>query len=523
MLNKFRKGADSFFVRLILGLIAFSFVGIGGVSFMKGNSMGDAVTFSDTDPISVEKFMRVKAQEIEAIQKENGINLTEEQISQLGIDNGILQRLINESMIAYLAKYYDFDISDDQLIKVVKQSPYFKNEAGNFDLNIFKATFKNSKQREEEYLENLKSRLIKGTMINVFMDSYTPPKIMTDNIVNYMAENRIVDIFEIKLNNSPKNWKALEPEEKVVKDFYDANKTGFVTPEMRSFNYIKASSKFLSKNLQISDTEIKQYYEENKEEFTAKNFASAKNEVKEIIKKIKLDELLAELSKNFGDDIAGGLSLTEIAEKYELRINSIENISKDSMNASNKDEIVELANSVFEMVEGELSYPIELQEQGEILIVELKSIAQAREQGFEEVVDTIKEILKEKQLANANIQILDKIKSEYKNSTSAVKIKNEGVTIVNAGLLRAELPSESNYPPALLSAIFQTPAETSTSIIKADNKAYFAFVRSIKTDPKKATTISKGSIDHISTTIREGIMHEIIGYLLKKNNVQIRL
>jgi hypothetical protein len=523
MLNKIRKGADSFFVRLILGLIAFSFVGIGGVSFMKGNSMGDAVTFSDADPISVEKFMRVKAQEIDAIQRENGIDLTEEQIAQLGIDNGILQRLINESMIAWLAKYYDFDISDDQIIKVVRQSPYFKNEAGNFDLNIFKATFKNSKQREEEYLENLKSRLIKGTMINVFMDSYIPPKIMTDNIVAYMAENRTVDIFEIKLNNIPKDWKASEPEELIVKDFYEANKTDFITPELRSFNYIKASSKFLSKSLQISDEEIKQYYEENKEEFPAKNFASVKSEVKTMLKKVKLDELLAELSKNFGDDIAGGLSLAEIAEKYELEINSVENISKDSMSASNEDEIVELTNNVFEMIEGELSYPIELQEQGEILIVELKSISPAKQQALEEVASSIKEILKNKQLANNNIKILDKLKSEYTNSGSAAKLKSDGVTIVNASFLRAELQTESNYPPALLAAIFQTPANTSTPVIKTDNKAYFAFVRTIKTDSKKAAKISKGSLDHISSTIREGMMHEIIGHLVRKNNTQIKL
>lgn len=523
MLNKIRKGADSFFVRLILGFIAFSFVGIGGVSFMNGNSRGNAVTFSDAEPISVEKFMRVKAQEIDAIQKENGIDLTEEQISQLGLDNGILQRLINESMVAYLAKYYDFDISDDQLIKMVRQAPYFKNEAGNFDLNIFKATFKNSKQKEEEYLEGLKSRLIKGTMLNVFMDSYIPPKIMTDNIVNYMAENRTVDIFEIKLNNTPKDWKASEPEEITVKDFYEARKDGFITPELRSFNYIKASSKFLSKNLQISDEEIKQYYEENKEEFSAKNFSAAKSEVKEMLTKLKLDELLAELSKNFGDDIAGGLSFAEIAEKYELEINSIENTSKDSMNASNKDEIVELASSVFEMIEGELSYPIELQEQGEILIVELKSISPARQQMLEEVEGTIKEIIKNKQLANANIKILEKLKSEYKNSSSASKLKSDGVTIVNASFLRAELPAENSYPEALIASIFQTPAEASTSIIQTDNKAYFAFVRSIKTDTKKAAKISKGSLDHISSTLREGIMHEIIGHLIKQNNTKIKL
>ena len=78
MISKFRKGADSLLVRILLGLIAFSFVGVGGAAFINGNSSGDVVSFSETDSISFEEFHIAKAKEIESLQRQNGINLTEE-------------------------------------------------------------------------------------------------------------------------------------------------------------------------------------------------------------------------------------------------------------------------------------------------------------------------------------------------------------------------------------------------------------------------------------------------------------
>ena len=99
MLIKFRKSADNIFVKILLGLIALSFVGIGASSFLSGNKSGDIVTFSKTESIPIETFLAVKAKEIEVLQRENNINLTEEQIKALNLDQQIITSLINESMI----------------------------------------------------------------------------------------------------------------------------------------------------------------------------------------------------------------------------------------------------------------------------------------------------------------------------------------------------------------------------------------------------------------------------------------
>lgn len=523
MLNKIRKGADSFFVRLLFGLIALSFVGIGGVSFMKGNSQGEVITFSRAPSISFEEFMRAKTEEIDSIQRENGINLTDEQIAELGIDNSIMQKLINNAMLSHAAGYYDLDISEDKLIKFVKQSPFFKNDKGEFDLALFKAAFRNSNNREEEYLKNLKDQLLKTTILNIFSDSYNIPEIMADNVVRYMAESRDLQVISIDLKYKPKNWQNTNPDQSALSGFFEANKADFIIPESRNFNYILASSNFLNKKLKLTNQEVKQYYEENKGDFGEKEFSAVKKEVTESLTKTKLADLLAELSKNLEEDVAGGLSLQEIADKYELPIMSGGNLSRQEMDNNSKDEIVQLADSVFEMTEGEISYPIELQDQNEILIVELKSISPARQQNFEEVEQQIKNIWQEKELIAFNLKTLDKIRGGYKSAPLPGSTTKDGVSVVRANLPRSDLISEDKYPIELLSAIFQTDIGEVTGIVRSADRAYFAFIKSARTDSKKAATIKQNSADNISMAIREGLIHELIDHFIKQNNMKIKL
>ena len=238
MLIKFRKSADNIFVKILLGLIALSFVGIGASSFLSGNKSGDIVTFSKTESIPVETFLAIKAKEIEILQRENNINLTEEQIKALDLDNQIITSLINESMISYLAKIYDLDISDETVIGFVKTTPYFKNKNGNFDLKLFKAAFHNSQRMEDEYLENLKKSLIKNSLLDIFMQTFQPPKVMINNMVNYMSETKYFDVVSIDLANKKNVALVVKPDNKELEDFYKNNENDFVLPELRSFDYI---------------------------------------------------------------------------------------------------------------------------------------------------------------------------------------------------------------------------------------------------------------------------------------------
>ena len=523
MLTKIRKGTDNLFVKIILGLIAFSFVGIGGASFIKGNSAGNIVSFSGVESISMEEFQVAKAQEIDTLQRQNGINLSEENIAELELNNSVLRKLINESMIRYLARYYDFDISEELVIKFIKKSPFFKNQSGEFDLSIFKSTFRNSQSKENEYIESIRKHLMTTALLDVFMNSFKPSKTMIENMVDYMAETRVIDLFSMDLTHKPNNYKPEMLSAEQFEDFYQNNQELFIIPELRSFDYIKSDRNFLAKKLKVSEADLKQFFEENKEEFSTKDYSGSKKQVREAFTREKLEELASELAKNFEEDVSSGLTLQEIAKKYELKIYSVKDISLADMNSSTNTEYVELADSVFEMIAGEVSYPIEIVDQNEILLIELKSTIQSRQQSFAEVEKEIKNLLEQRMLAIANVKQLEAVKKSYdpkKMDKNSLKIKGINLS-VNQSFTRAELPFQDQLPPELLKAIFAVDKSEATPLIGDSKKAYFAYLKTVKNSSAKAKAIRDNSGEHFSNVIKEGLFQELITYLTKKNDMKI--
>ncbi len=523
MLTKIRKSSDSLIVRIILGLIVISFVGIGAVSFIGVNKPDYVVSFSNIEPISMETFQVTKSRETDSIQRQNGINLTKDNGGKLAIDSIVLKKMINESMINYLAKQYEFDINSDKVIDFVKKFPYFKNQNGEFDLEIFKSAFQNSPKKKEEYLLSIKKHLITNSLLSIFMDSFVPPKVMIKNMIRYMSEERIVDIFFIDLYHQQKDYKPKNISTQQFKHFYKENLDLFVVPELRSFGYLKADKNFLKKKLNITGTELKQIFEENKEQFSSNDFVKAKKQIKEEVSRERAEEFLNELAKNFERDVSSGLSLQEIAKKHELEVKNVNNVSISEMNSSNISEYSEIADSVFAMTEGEVSSPIDIQNQNEILLIELNNVKQSVQQSFSDVEQKIKSILEKRALVFENIKNIEEMQKNFDiKAIEKPLLKNKGInSISNVYLTRGELALKDKLPPQLLKNIFAIDKENITTLVDDGKKVYFAFLKNIKTDTVKAKKIEENSSDEFSNVIREAIFQELLTHLTQKNQMKL--
>ena len=522
MISKFRKGADSLFVRIILGLIALSFVAVGGTSLVKSSSSGDVISFSKTESISFEKFHYAKKKEIELIQKQNGIHLTEENIAEFGVDNAVLKKLVNESMIDYLAKYYEFDISDEKVIAFVKETPFFNNSKGEFDLSLFKNTFNNSPVREQEYLNGMKRRFIASVVLGIFKDNYHTSKILRETIVNYMAETRTVDLFSVDMSYRPFDYRASKYSQEELNQYYLENKTAFMQPPSRSFEYIKADKKFLEKRINISDNDLKTYFDENKDEYNGKKFLEVKKQIKDLLRGEKLIEVSGEIAKNFEEAVSSGLTLKEIANKYSLPLKSVKDITLSKMIENEEEEYAKLADNVFEMNEGEVSYPVEIPATSEIMLVSVKSILQGRQREFKDVEKLIIDILEKRDLANYNMKnFKETLNAANLNKIDKASLASKGINLINNQTFTRVNLANDKLPSNLLKAIFSIQLNQSTNIITNDNMAYFAYLKKIENEKNIADKIRKDDDKHIAAAIKEGIFQELIDHLSKLNNMKI--
>lgn len=517
MLDNIRKTADSFMMRVLFAMIVFAFIGFGIKDVLHGRGGGDIVTFSHAKNISQEDFLRAKSLEINAISKQIGTSLTEEEIAQLNIDNRILKSLIYNNILDYLVSYYDFDISDDTVKNLVKESPVFKNDQGVFDIKLFKTYFRNSYIEEEKYLLNFKEKALKNIFVGTFLDSFYVPKVMTDNIVNYMAEKRDVELVQMNLQNQPKDLQIPLASDQELKDFYQNNKSSFEIPQKRSFSYIKVTTENLQKKIQITKEELLEFYNENKDEFGEQSFEAVQKQLHEQIEAQKIDILNMELAKNLENDVAAGSSLVEIAEKYELPIHNINNISYADLI---EDKIIaENADSIFELSEGELSYPIEAEDKSYLMLVELKSIQLAKIPEFDSIKEQVNATWIKQYLANLNINIMKDLAKEYNLDTEN---KFSGAKVSTKTYIRAEMENDQMLTPEILLSIFNTKIGSNTPVFQVGDELYFAHIKSTNIDELTAKNIRVNSEKNIVDTIKNSIIDELINYTIKQNDMKIK-
>ena len=235
-------------------------------------------------------------------------------------------------------------------------------------------------------------------------------------------------------------------------------------------------------------------------------------------------ELAGELAKNLEEDVSSGLNIVEIAKKYNINVQSQKEISLADMNSSKKTEYVELADSVFELMDGEVSYPIEIQDQNNIMLVELKAITQSRQQELSEVEGEVKKILNQRILAFENVKALEEFKKTYdsKKKQNKSTLKAKGIIIVsNQQYTRAELPLQDKLPPELLKSMFDVKKGETSGLVSDSKKMYFAHIKSVQSNNTKAKKIRENSEEHFASVIKDGVFHELIAYLASKNKMQV--
>lgn len=527
MLHNIRKTADSFTMRIILALIAVIFVAFGVTGALQGGNNQDIVTFSKAVNISNADFLKAKAEEINLLQLQNGITLSDDDIKQLNIDNIILQRLINERMINYLASYYDLDLSGKSVIEFIKKSPVFQNEQGEFDIEIFNSTFKNSYYKESEYLQNVKEQLLKRTLLNVFLEVFKTPETMVQNKLDYISETRVSDILRIDLKYKSKDYTPQEPTQEQLSQFYEKNRLLFTEPEKRTFQYVKVSAEELEKKVHFSRKELESFYNDNKDEF-GESFEKSKDKVAKTLKLQKLQELSMEFAKNLEDDIASGSNLKEIAEKYSLGLEQVEDLSYAEILAK-KPEVLEIADNIFGMTEGEVLYPIELEDKSGFLSVELMSAQPSRLKDFEKSVDLARTSWQEHRLKEANMEVIAGIAKEYNKDPKKFAppfLTSLGVNInKDVALTRVDLGDNNNFsdklPVELAAAIFQVKPGLDTPVYETEDKAYFAYIKSSKVDSSRIPKLRKLYGEAITSEIKNSVLEELINYLIKQNKVKI--
>ena len=256
MLDAMRQAASGWVAKVLLGLLALSFVawGVSGRSVGYGTSQ---VAQVGEIPVTIQSFNRELEQQMQALSRQLQRGISVEQANALGIPESVLQQLVAQAALDDQARDYNLGVPDARVLQAITDDPSFQVD-GQFNREIFQRALQNQRLREVEYVNILRSQIIRGQLATAITGEVAPPELLTKALYKYRTETR--DISYLRIDTSAIDPIG-EPEPDVLETYFEQNKGRFQAPEYRKLGYLELSPAVLKDPAKVTEAEIREDYE----------------------------------------------------------------------------------------------------------------------------------------------------------------------------------------------------------------------------------------------------------------------
>lgn len=438
MMDSLRTAANSLVLKIIFGIIIVSFILTGVSGYLIGGSANYAAKVNDQE-ISRGQFENAFAGERNRMQQQLG-----DQFSELAANEGYmknlrqqtLNRLIDEALLDQYARDLGLSISDDQVKKAIFATPAFQND-GKFDNTRYTAIVNQMGMSPDQYAQALRNQLTTQQLINAVVGTDFMLKGEADELATLVSQQRVVREATFDVNALAAKQQASDDE---VKSYYEQNKNNFTAPEQFRVSYIKLDAAAMQEN--ASDAEIQSYYDQHQDQFTQpqRNRYSVIQTKTEADAKAALDEL------NKGTDFA------TVAKEKSTDIISAKNGGDMGWleDATTPDELKNAGLKEKGQLSGVIKSSVGF------LVVRLDDVTPATTKPLADVHDEIAAKVKQEKALDAFYALQQKVSDAASNDNESLAGAEQaaGAKAVTTGWFGHDnLPEELNFKP-VADAIF---------------------------------------------------------------------
>lgn len=400
MMQFFRKHANGPIFKGLMLLLALTFVvwGIGDVVRV-GNKQ---VAFKVGDvEVSTDEWQRALVGQVGQIEEQVGRKLEQGEIEAFGIKQVLLNQMINKQLLLLESRNLHLLVSDDMVKYEISAMPIFYKE-GKFDKEKFSRFLRQVNMSEEQFIHSLKEDITTQNMILGLTLNKEPSIEEVSAIIGARGQTREFKLYEV---NKSQIGQLPQPDDEELRKVYDQFKDGFVTEELRDFQYIKFSIDDVKDNRVVTDDELKDAYE-------AKRALYSEQEKREVTQMLFQDEKLAQKASS---EIVSGKSFKEVANEMKENAKVIDvdgAVTRDTFDKEISDAIFSAkANGVTNVVKSPLGYHIFL----------VKEVVAGSVKSFDEVRAALQKQLMEEHKFDELSKIAQDIEDEV---TRGAKLKD---------------------------------------------------------------------------------------------------
>ncbi len=414
MINSLRNFAKTKFAGLLvfIMIIPFVFWGMGGM-FSTGNT--NTVAKINKTNISTEEF----------IDYLNGSGIPEKTIRE-NLDQNIIEELlsnlISTTLLALEIKDYDLTISENTLLKQIKENKNFKDEKGNFQRIKYEKFLLENNQSAPQFEMRLKERELQKSLFDYIGAGTRSPQFLINKL--YEEENKKLQLEFINLD------------------------------------------KFYKKKDTFSDTELNNFIEKNKDQLKVEYM-----DLNYIVINPKNLIGINEFNQSFFDkidqieiDIANGIQFSTISSNLDIPTITKKNF-KISTNAN------EIEKKIFELRNIELDI---FENNDDYILYEVQNLEERKPDITDiQTKNEVKELIFQKNKYEYNRKLIEKISKKEFNNQDFLKMAEKNLETTKLNSIKDNKKFEENT----VEVLYSLPINSFTLINDEQENIYLAKVK----------------------------------------------
>jgi peptidyl-prolyl cis-trans isomerase D len=318
MLDRMRRHKS--WLKWSLGLVCLAFVIFYIPDFLRGSGADaastDTVAIVEGQPIKAEEFRRTYQTQLQAYRSAYGSNMSEQLLKQLGVDQQILQQMVDERAALAEAQRLNIGVSDEEVRARILAIPSFQ-EHGAF---IGEQRYRDLLQMQSpplsttDFEESVRRSLVVEKLRAMVTDwlSISDKELAQE----YRHRNEKVKLAVVAfLTDSFKPDVTVSDEE--MSSYFESHKDSFKIPEKRKIRYLLEDVDAIRAKIVVSQADVERAYNENITQYETpeqirashillksegKDDAEVKARAEAILKQAKAGADFAELAKKNSED-----------------------------------------------------------------------------------------------------------------------------------------------------------------------------------------------------------------------------
>jgi peptidyl-prolyl cis-trans isomerase D len=323
MLDRMRRHKG--WLKWSLGLVVVAFIllyvpdFIGGGNAVQGTGYGLNDPLADVEgrTITAGEFRRTYLNQMQAYQNAYGGQMNEQLLRQLGIDQRILQQMIDEEVALVEAERLDIDATDAEVKQRIEAMPAFLENGKFIGNQRYRQLLRMQRPplRPEEFEQQLRRSLVIQKLRSAITDWVTVSDAEVEEEFRRRNEKVKLELVSFTADKFREGIAATDAE---VAAYFDKNKEQFRMGPRRKVKFLLIDLQAIRNRTSVGATDVRRYYDQNIEQFSTpdqvrashvlikvgenQDDAAARKKADEVLAKAKAGEDFAALAKQYSED-----------------------------------------------------------------------------------------------------------------------------------------------------------------------------------------------------------------------------